>query len=105
MNFQGTAARFAQAESGSNAFCILSRDAFNFVETDPINTGRYFVIDVTAKSCVCCYEDQSVMAEFSDSARAVLVEYNRKQIEGLSTDAAAGQGCNGPRVECDRLLT
>lgn len=88
MNFQDVAARFEQTGSGSDAFKLLSRDAFNLMKTDPANAGLYFVIGVAAKSYVHRYEDQGVTAEFSDRAKDVLVGYNRKLVEGLSADPA-----------------
>lgn len=87
MNFKQIAARFEQAESGSDSFKQLSRDAFESMKTDVDNAALYFLIGVAARSYVSRYEDQGVSGEFADRAKAVLVGYNDRLIAALGADA------------------
>ena len=87
MNFAEIAARFERAESGSDAFKHLSKDAFALMSDDVENAGLFFVIGVAAHSYVNIYEDQGVSGEFSDRAKAILVGFNSKIIQGLAADA------------------
>jgi hypothetical protein len=89
MSFQEVAARFAQAESGTDSFKSLSKDAFQLMKSDPGNAGLYFAIGIAAQAYVRKYEDQGVTPEFADRAKAIFVGYNTKIVEGLASDAAA----------------
>jgi Tat protein secretion system quality control protein TatD with DNase activity len=87
MNFQDVAARFERAESGSDSFKTLFRDAFDQMRIDADNAGLYFVIGIAAQSYVRRYEDQGVDPEFADKAKAILVGYNTKLVQALASDA------------------
>ncbi|MBT2323385.1 hypothetical protein J7E62_13620 [Variovorax paradoxus] len=87
MSFQDAAARFERAESGTDSFKILSRDAFQQMKNDPPNAGLYFVIGIAAQAYVRKYEDQGVTPEFADRAKAILVGYNARLVEALAADA------------------
>jgi hypothetical protein len=87
MNFKDTATRFERAESGTDSFKMLAKDAYQAMKDDPGNAGLYFVIGVAAQSYVRRYEDQGVAPEFADKAKAILVGYNAKIVEALAGDA------------------
>lgn len=88
MNFQEVAAQFERAESGTDAFKILYKDAFELMRSDLANAGLYFVIGVAAQSYVRKYEDQGVSGEFADHAKAVLQAFNAKIVQALASDPA-----------------
>ena len=88
MNFQDTATRFERAESGTDSFKILAKDAYQAMKDDAANAGLYFVIGVAAQSYVRRYEDQGVAPEFADRAKAILVGYHAKILPALAADAA-----------------
>lgn len=88
MSFQDAAARFERAESGTDSFKILSRDAFQAMKDDAPNAGLYFVIGIAAQSYVRQYEDQGVTPEFADRAKAILVGYDAKIVQALAADPA-----------------
>lgn len=88
MTFQDVAARFERAESGTDSFKTLSKDAFELMKSDPGNAGMYFVIGITAQAYVRRYEDQGVMPEFAGHAKTILTGYNTKIVQALASDAA-----------------
>jgi hypothetical protein len=88
MSFKDIAARFEHAESGTDSFKTLFRDAFQLMKSDPPNAGLYFVIGIAAQAYVRKYEDQGVAPEFADQAKVILVGYNARIVEALSADAA-----------------
>ncbi len=87
MNFQETAARFENSAGGSDDFKLLYKDVFQLMGSDSENAALYFVVGIAAQSYVTRYEDQGVTSEFADSAKAILVGFNRKIGEALSADA------------------
>jgi hypothetical protein len=88
MNFQDAAARFERAESGTDSFKMLFKDAFQAMKDDAPNAGLYFVIGVAAQAYVLKYEDQGVTPEFADRAKALLVGFNAKIVQALASDPA-----------------
>jgi hypothetical protein len=87
MNFQAVATRFENADSGTDSFKVLYRDAFELMKTDPDNAALYFVVGTVARAYVRRYEDQGVSLESADRATATLVGYNNKVLQALATDA------------------
>ena len=88
MNFQAVAAQFAAAESGTDSFKSLYKEAFRLVETDADNAGLFFVIAVIAQAYVRRYEDEAVPIELADRAKALLEKFNARIVQGLGADAA-----------------
>ena len=88
MTFQQIAAQFESAESGTDSFKRLYKDAFHLVETDVENAGAYFVIAVIAQAYVRRYEDEAVPIELANRAKALLQRFNAKVVQGLGADAA-----------------
>ena len=88
MRFEEVAARFERTGSGTDDFKSLSKDTFELMKSDQANAGMYFVIGTAARSYVRRYEDQAISPEFANRAKAVLMELNKKIVEGLSADAA-----------------
>ena len=88
MSFKEIAERFEHANSGSESFKSLFKDAFLTMQSDPENAGLYFVIGVAARAYVRKYEDQAISAEFADSAKSIIVGYNAKVCQSLTADPA-----------------
>lgn len=88
MNFQDTAVRFERSESGTDAFKLLYKDAFELMREDAANAGLYFVIGVAAQSYVRQYEDQGVSNEFANHAKAILQDFNSRIVQALAADPA-----------------
>ncbi|SFC19651.1 hypothetical protein SAMN05216344_11114 [Polaromonas sp. OV174] len=88
MNFQEAAARFERSESGTDAFKLLYKDAFELMRSDMANAGLYFVIGSAAQSYVRRYEDQGVSGEFADYAKSVLHKFNTRIVEALAAEPA-----------------
>lgn len=88
MNFQEAAARFEHSESGTDAFKLLYKEAFELMRSDSANAGLYFVIGTAAQSYVRQYEDQGVSGEFADYAKTVLQNFNTRVLQALASDAA-----------------
>ena len=88
MNFKDIAAQFAAAESGTDSFKRLYKDAFHLVESEVGNAGAYFVIAVIAQAYVRRYEDEAVPIELANRAKALLQRFNAKIVQGLEADAA-----------------
>lgn len=86
MNFHEICSKFADASSGSDAFKVFYRDAFQLMKIDPENAGLYFVVGIAAQSFVRMYEDQGVTTEFADAAKATLVKLNAEIVEALATN-------------------
>ena len=87
MNFQDIEERFERAQSGTDSFKILFKEAFQLMTSDPDNAGLYFVIGIAAQAYVRKYEDQGVMPEFADHAKTILAGYNTKIVQALASDA------------------
>jgi hypothetical protein len=87
MNFQETAARFEHSGAGTDDFKHLSKDAFELMSSDTGNAGLYFVIGVAAHAYVTQYADQGVTKEFAEHAKAILVGFNKKISQALTSDA------------------
>ena len=90
MNFQDIAQRFEVAESGTDSFKILYKDAFALMTEDPAHAAFYYVIGSAAHAYVITYEDQGVSPEFADRAKAVLVRFNASIVAALKAPAAEG---------------
>ncbi|MES2511324.1 MAG: hypothetical protein V4625_15450 [Pseudomonadota bacterium] len=90
MNFQESAARFEAAESGTDSFKLLYKDAFRLMKEDASNAAFYFVVGVAAHGYVVQYEDQGVSPEFADKAKATLVGFNSKIATALALPPDAG---------------
>lgn len=88
MNFQEIAQQFETAESGTDSFKRLYKEAFHLAETSADNAGAYFIIGTIAQAYVRRYEDEAVSAEFADRAKALVVRFNAKVVQGLTSDAA-----------------
>lgn len=88
MNFKDIAERFERAESGTDAFKVFYKDAFELMKSDPENAALYFVVAVAGQSYVRTYEDQGVTAEFADGAKATLAAFNAKLIRALASEPA-----------------
>jgi len=88
MTFQDIAAQFQAAESGTDSFKRLYKDAFHLAETEVENAGLYFVIAVIAQAYVRRYEDEAVPTELANRAKALLEKFNAKIVAGLAGDAA-----------------
>ena len=87
MRFEDIATRFERAESGTDSFKVLFRNAFELMKGDPDNAGLYFVVGIAAQAYVRRYEDEGVTPEFANRAKAILVDYNAKIAEALASDA------------------
>lgn len=87
MSFQDVAERFERAESGTDSFKTLFKEAFQLMTSDPDNAGLYFVIGIAAQAYVRRYEDQGVTPEFADRAKATLAGYTAKIVQALASDA------------------
>ncbi len=88
MTFQEIAAQFKAAESGTDSFKRLYKDAFHLVESDMENAGLYFTIAVIAQAYVRRYEDEAVPNDLANRAKALLESFNAKIVQGLAGDAA-----------------
>ena len=88
MNYQDIAKRFEEANSGSESFKKLFKDAFLTMKSDPENACLYFVVGVAARAYVRKYEDQAISAEFADHTHSIFVGYNAKICEALASDPA-----------------
>jgi hypothetical protein len=89
MKFQDIAAQFAAAESGTDSFKKLYKDAFHLAEAEVENAGLYFTIGVIAQAYVRRYEDEAVPTELANRAKTLLEKFNGKIVKGLESDAAA----------------
>jgi len=87
MTFQDIAATFEAAESGTDSFKRLYKDAFHLAETEVENAGLYFVIAVIAQAYVRRYEDEAVPTELANRAKGLLQGFNAKIVRGLAGDA------------------
>lgn len=90
MNFDESAGRFERAESGTDSFKLLYKDAFRLMKEDASNAAFYFVIGVAAHGYVVQYEDQGVTPESADKAKDILVGFNRKISEALRSAPDVG---------------
>jgi hypothetical protein len=88
MNFQEIAAQFESAESGTDSFKRLYKDAFHLVEVSAENAGAYFIIATIAQAYVRRYEDEAVPNELANRAKTLLTRFNAKIVQGLGSDAA-----------------
>jgi hypothetical protein len=88
MTFQQIAAQFEAAESGTESFKRLYKDAFHLAESSAENAGSYFIIATIAQAYVRRYEDEAVPSELADRAKALLTRFNAKIVQGLGSDAA-----------------
>jgi hypothetical protein len=88
MTFQQIAAQFEAAESGTDSFKQLYKDAFHLAESSAQNAGSYFIIATIAQAYVRRYEDEAVTTEQANRAKALLIRFNTKIVQGLSGDAA-----------------
>ena len=88
MNFQEISTRFENDLSGSDAFKLLYRGAFDLMKSDLDNAGLYFVIGVAAQAFVQKYEDQGIMVEFADNAKATMVALNTRILAALAAEPA-----------------
>ncbi len=90
MNFDESAGRFEAAESGTDSFKLLYKDAFRLMKEDAPRAAFYFVVGVAAHGYVVQYEDQGVSPEFADKAKAILVGFNQKIAKALALPSDAG---------------
>lgn len=88
MTFQEIAAQFDASESGTDSFKRLYKEAFHLAESDAVNAGSYFIIATIAQAYVRRYEDEAVPAELANRAKALLVRFNAKIVQGMNSDAA-----------------
>ena len=88
MNFQEISTRFENDLSGSDAFKLLYRGAFDLMKSDLDNAGLYFVIGVAAQAFVQKYEDQGITVEFADNAKATMVALNTRILAVLAAEPA-----------------
>ncbi|MDB5803421.1 MAG: hypothetical protein JWN73_743 [Betaproteobacteria bacterium] len=88
MTFKEIAAQFEAAESGTDSFKRLYKDAFHLAESAMDNAGSYFVIATIAQAYVRRYEDEAVPVDQANRAKALLMRFNAKIVEGLNSDAA-----------------
>jgi len=87
MDFATLAQDFAAAESGSDAFKTLYKDAFALMRADPENAALYFIIGTAAQSFVRQWEDQEITTDFAERAKAILMRYNATLSEALAAPA------------------
>jgi hypothetical protein len=88
MNFAEIAGRFQKTSSGTDAFKVFYKSAFDLMKLDPENAGLYFVVGIAAQSFVRRYEDQGISEEFADKAQATLDSFNSKLIQALQAKPA-----------------
>jgi hypothetical protein len=88
MNFKEISERFARTPSGTDAFKIFYKAAFDLMKEDPDNAGLYFVVGIAAQAFVRKYEDQGITAEFADGAKARLESMNNKLESALESEPA-----------------
>lgn len=88
MTFKEIAAQFEAAESGTDSFKRLYKDAFHLAESAADNAGSYFVIATIAQAYVRRYEDEAVSVDQANRAKALLMRFNAKIVQGLNSDAA-----------------
>ncbi|MGF6528074.1 hypothetical protein [Variovorax sp. PvP013] len=86
MNFTDIANRFAKSSSGTDAFKLFYKSAFDLMKTDPDNAGLYFVVGIAAQSFVRRYEDQGISTEFAEQAKSKLDGFNQKLILALEAE-------------------
>lgn len=88
MKFADIAERFGNSASGTDAFKIFYKSAFDLMKSDPENAGLYFVVGIAAQSFVRRYEDQGISTEFAEQAKATLDGFNTKLIQALQAEPA-----------------
>ncbi|MDB5890019.1 MAG: hypothetical protein JWP47_850 [Polaromonas sp.] len=85
MTFDDAADRFQKSESGTDSFKLLYKAAFDLMIQDPAHAAFYFVIGVAAHNYVMQYADQGVTPEFANKARGILIAFNNKISQALTS--------------------
>jgi hypothetical protein len=88
MTFKAITDQFDNSASGTDAFKVLSKAAFDLMKVDRENASLYFVIGTAARAFVLRYEDQGLTAEFIDEAKATVRSMNSKLLTALDSEPA-----------------